>query len=152
MRGTTIMTGTTPVRESTPPTPELNMSFDSEDRGGVTDEETGKTNRSVGFASAISEAPAHPLAVDAGHCRDGSNVSELGASNIYSGRSPVGSSILSSPEAVLHMRNDSHDSNVIEKSEHIRGKHVRNVFRGSVTVGTVNYEQIERIKKSELIY
>lgn len=135
----------------TPPTPELNLSFDSEDHAGIIDEESGKP-KSVGFA------PTHPLAISSvevshddaaspGHRRD---ISELGASKNLTGRLTVGSSILTSPETAMHLQ--SLDSNVVEKSEHISGKHVRNVFRGSVTVGTVNYEQIERIKKSELTY
>lgn len=132
----------------TPPTPELNLSFDSEDRAGGIDEESGKP-KSVGFA------PPHPLAISSvevprddaaspGHRRD---VSELGASENLTGRLTVGSSILTSPETAMHLQ--SLDSNVVEKTEQISGKHVRNVFRGSVTVGTVNYAQIERIKKSE---
>ena len=140
----------------TPPTPELNLSFDSEDRAGFVDEESGKP-KSVGFASTATAAgPAHPLAISSvevdaassspGHRRD---VSDLGASSNLTGRLTVGSSILTSPETAMHIRSSSHDSNVVEKTEHIGRKHVRNVFRGSVTVGTVNYEQIERIKKSE---
>ena len=140
----------------TPPTPELNLSFDSEDRaGGFVDEESGKP-KSVGFAPTAAAGPAHPLAISSvevnaassspGHRRD---VSELGASANLTGRLTVGSSILTSPETAMHIRSSSHDSTVVEKTEHIGRKHVRNVFRGSVTVGTVNYEQIERIKKSE---
>lgn len=139
----------------TPPTPELNLSFDSEDRAGFVDEESGKP-KSVGFASTTA-APAHPLAISSvevdatsspGHRRD---VSDLGASANLTGRHTVGSSILTSPETATHIRTTSLDSNVVEKTEHIRRKHVTNVFRGSVTVGTVNYEQIERIKKSEWV-
>ena len=146
------------VMTDTPPTPELNLSFDSEDRaGGFVDEESGKP-KSVGFASTTSTAagPAHPLAISSvevdaassspGHRRD---VSDLGASANLTGRLTVGSSILTSPETAMHIRSSSNGSNVVEKTEHIGRKHVRNVFRGSVTVGTVNYEQIERIKKSE---
>ena len=140
------------VMTDTPPTPELNLSFDSEDRPGFIDEESGSKPKSVGFAPTTA-APAHPLAISSvevdaaaspGHRRD---VSELGASENLTGRLTVGSSILTSPETAVHLQ--SLDSNVVEKTEHISGKHVRNVFRGSVTVGTVNYEQIERIKKSE---
>ena len=144
------------VMTDTPPTPELNLSFDSEDRaGGFVDEESGKP-KSVGFApTATAAVPAHPLAISSvevdaasspGHRRD---VSDLDASSNLTGRLTVGSSILTSPETAMHIRSSSHDSNVVEKTEHIGRKHVRNVFRGSVTVGTVNYEQIERIKKSE---
>ena len=139
------------IMTDTPPTPELNLSFDSEDRVGFVDEESGK--KSVGFAPTTA-APAHPLAISSvdvdaassspGHRRD---ISELGASENLTGRLTVGSSILTSPETAMHLQ--SLDSNVVEKKEHIRTSHVRNVFRGSVTVGTVNYEQIERIKKSE---
>ena len=136
----------------TPPTPGL--TFDSLD---IADEETGNSNKpkSVGFAPDTTDPPDHPLAIssvevnndNAGHRRE---VSELGASaDVVQSRLTVGSSILTSPETAMHMRTNSRDSDVVEKTEHISRQHVRNVFRGSVTVGTVNYEQIERIKKSE---
>ena len=139
------------MSDDTPPTPGL--TFDSLD---IADEETGSSNKpkSVGFAPDPTDPPDHPLAIssvevkhgNAGHRRD---VSELGASADVRDRLTVGSSILTSPETVMHMRTNSRDSDVVEKTEHISRHHVRNVFRGSVTVGTVNYEQIERIKKSE---
>ena len=142
------------MSDGTPPTPGL--TFDSLD---IPDEETGSSNKpkSVGFAPYTTAPPDHPLAISsvevvnnhgAGHRRE---VSELGASADVRDRLTVGSSILASPETVLHMRTNSRDSDVVEKTEHISRHHVRNVFRGSVTVGTVNYEQIERIKKSEFI-
>ena len=144
------------IMTDTPPTPELNLSFDSEDRPGFIDEESGSKPKSVGFAPTTA-APAHPLAISSvevdvasspGHRRD---ASDLGASENLTGRLTVGSSILTSPETAMHMRTTSLDSNVVEKTEHISGRHVRKVFRGSVTVGTVNYEQIERIKKSKFV-
>ena len=143
------------MRDGTPPTPGL--TFDSLD---IPDEETGSSNKPksvgfVGFAPDHTDPPDHPLAISSvevnnhgtGHRRE---VSELGTSADVRDRLTVGSSILASPETVMHMRTNSRDSDVVEKTEHISRHHVRNVFRGSMTVGTVNYEQIERIKKSEL--
>ena len=145
----------------TPPTPELNLSFDSESPFGLTDEESGVIGssnkpKSVGFAPTTNSDLTHPLAISSvevkdaaappGHRRD---ISDLGDPDTIRSRLTVGSSILTSPDTAMHMRTNSKDSNVMEKTDRVRREHVRNVFRGSVTVGTVSYEQIERIKKSE---
>ena len=82
--------------------------------------------------------------------RDGGevNISALGASIIRTSGTTVDSNIISN-RSPSHRRGQSGDSDMIEKTEHINRAHIGRVFRGSTTVGTVNMEQIERIRISE---
>lgn len=125
------------LKQQDAPPPDLQVAS----TGTFTDEEeevtTTRSSKKKVTISTVYDAPDSKISVLGASAASIASAVTLD-SNIISSRGPS------------HRRGQSGDSaGMIEKTEHINRTHVRNVFRSSTTVGTVNMDQIERIRMSK---